>query len=448
MTAVPESLRNYRIDLVEAIDREIELGHRRIPRRRRFEWRAASVVVAFAAATLLALTVAEPWRGSPTILDRAQAGLLAPAGGQILYESVTVHLKGPDKPEPVTRVRLWLDSSTHRFRMMFSGPRQVVVGGTLESSTGLNYVPSANALYRAAFQFRVRQSDLDPAAFIKTALSSGRAKLIGKAMVRGHQVIVIRLSTWFNGTYARLLKPIALYYVDADTYRPVRVVAPPPDGPVVLLAGNAPRDRYVGPENLNGSRMGFPMDPGTFLAGFPGYPALALPGIPTRPVPGPKPYLVYDFERYRLLASTAANQRLTSVRAVYDDVASYAAGFRAASTPLFKALDAKCPFALSMKEFASCEGQRVAKVRTAISSLLRYVIHTIFPASSLPWTKPDLRRLVVSLRSLQRGYTRLAALVGTNDYLNPSRFTGAEVAFYKAILDLEVDIPELRLRIY
>jgi hypothetical protein len=445
MSTVPESLRNYRFELVEAIDRELE---RELPlaASRRLGRRAALAGAVVVAVALLALTFAEPWHGGPTAIDRAEAALLAPAGGQILYESVSVRLEGRDAPERVTRVRLWIDSATHRFRLMFSGLRPAVVGGTLGSSRGLNYMPSANALYRAAFQFRIRQSDLDPAAFLKEALRSGRAKLRGKGTIHGHEVIVIQLSTWFNGTVARLLKPIALYYVDADTYRPVRVVAPPPDGPVVMLPPGAARSKYVGPENLNGSRFGFPMDPGAFLAGFPGYTGLSVPGIPAGPVPRPKPYLVYDFDTYRLLAPTAANHRLTSVRAVYADVERYASGFRAASTPLFRALHAYGPGCLGVvHELTRC-GRAIADVRAALPPLLRYVLARTPPASSLQWANADLRRLVKTLRALQRGFAALAALNARDDFVNPSRYTDWMPGFYKTISDLQVDIPELRLR--
>lgn len=447
MSTVPANLTRYRIDLVEAIDRELEHARsarlqRGASRRRHFKLRTLLAVAAVAGTALLVLTVAEPWHGSPTIIDRAEAAFLAPTGGQILYESVTVRRVPASSTGSISRVRLWLDSATHRFRMTFSGPRPAEVGGTLGSSTGLNYVPSTNALYQAAFQFRVSQSDLDPAAFIRSALQAGRAKLAGKATVRGHEVIRIQFSTWFNAPTARRLEPIALYYVDADTYRPVRIVTPPPYGRVAIY----PDTLGVIPEKAS---VGFPMDPSAFLAGFPGVPTRSFPAIPrATTVSAPRAHLVYDFDAYRLLAPTAANRKLTSVRAMRDDVARYASGFRAASTPVFRALFAYAPACLGVaiiRQLSACT-RRVAEVRATLPRLLRFVTGNTPPASSLPSTKADLRRLVASIRGLQHGFAALAALIAANDFVNPSAHTGAVKALYTTIADLQADIPELRLR--
>jgi DNA-directed RNA polymerase specialized sigma24 family protein len=193
---------------------------------------------------------------------------------------------------------------------------------TSARQTGLNYVASDDALYRAAFQFRVGELDLDPAAFIRTALSSGRAKLDGRTTIRGRNVIRIQLSARFDGC----LVSIALYYVDPKTYRPVRLVFPPPHGRVAILPA-ASWSKNLGKRFPRGtlvvladpstwSRLGFPMHPSMFLLGFPGYtvPTLFIPGAT---VSGPRPHLVFDFEEYRLLAPTADNRKLTSVRAMH-----------------------------------------------------------------------------------------------------------------------------------
>jgi hypothetical protein len=330
MNTVPASLRGYRADLVAAIDCELEHARpARLRRERRRPWHARRDVLlagggaAVVVVALLVLTIVAPWQGSPTILDRAEAALLAPASGQILYERVTIHPIASSSPGTATRVHLWLDSAPpHRFRMTFSGSRPAEVGGTLGSSTGLNYVASDDALYRAAFQFRVGELDLDPAAFIRTALSSGRAKLDGRTTIRGRNVIRIQLSTRFDGR----LVSIALYYVDPKTYRPVRLVFPSPHGRVAILSA-ASWSKNLGKRFPRGtlvvladpstwSRLGFPMHPSMFLLGFPGYtvPTLFIPGAT---VSGPRPHLVFDFEEYRLLAPTADNRKLTSVRAMH-----------------------------------------------------------------------------------------------------------------------------------
>lgn len=445
MSTVPESLQSYRFDLVTAIDRELARGRSTRRAARRYLYAGVAVT----AIALLALAFAEPWHGSPTILDRAEAAMLAPVGGEVLYESVTVHaVSGSRAPRGVTRVQLWLDSSPpNRFRMTFTGSAPAEVGGTIGSSKGLNYVAATNLLYPAAFQFRVAQSDLDPAAFIRTALRSGRAKLLGDAAIRGRKVIAIRLTTWFGTPMGRRLEPIALYYVDAHTYRPVRVVVPPPNGHVVLLGPGSPRDLAVGPEDLNGSRLGFPMDPSAFLVGFPGYPALTLPGLATRSAHVARTHLVYDFDAYSLLPATANNHRLASVQALRNDVAAYASGFRAASTPVFKGLDAydSCLQRGKLQQLGPC-ARSVAAVQAALPRLLWYVTSAKHPATSLPSTNADLRRLATSLRSLRYGFAKLAALIASDDFVNPTRYTGAWTTFWKSIFELQADVPELRLR--
>src|SRR5262249_2310120 len=88
MTTVPESLRTYRAALVAAVDRELEQA---TARRRHDRWRMPLVGAAVVAiAVLLALTIAAPWRGSPTLVERAEAALVPPRAGQVLYESIAV----------------------------------------------------------------------------------------------------------------------------------------------------------------------------------------------------------------------------------------------------------------------------------------------------------------------------------------------------------------------
>jgi hypothetical protein len=322
MSGVPASLSRYRADLVAAIDRELEEARRARPRRTlarpwHSRWGALLFATTLVAAAFLVLTIVAPWQSSRTILDRAQAALLAPSAGTILYERVTVHPIVFSPRGTVARVQLWVDGARpRRFRMTFGGAWRVELGGTLGTSTGLNYVASDHALHRAAFPFRVRQSDLDPAAFIRTALRSGQAKVDGRATIRGHDVIRIRVNAWFNAPSGRRLEPIALYYVDARTYRPVRFVIPPPRG-VVILAGSETDWLVVHPESALFS-LGVPMDPSVFLLGFPGYSAPTEPVIPgDTTVSKARPHRIYDFEDYQLLAPTAANRRLTNVRAMH-----------------------------------------------------------------------------------------------------------------------------------
>jgi hypothetical protein len=330
VSTVPASLRRYRADLVAAIDRELEEAQstrlRRTPQRPwHSRWSVLLVATGVVAVALLMLTVAAPWESSPTILDRAEAAILAPSEGSILYEKITVHPIVFSSRGTVARVQLWLDSAQpRRFRLRFSDAWQAELGGTLGTSTGLNYVAPDHALHRIAFPFRATQSDLDPVAFVRTALRLGHAKLDGRATIGGHDVIRIQLSTWFTAPTGHRLEPTALYYVDAHTYRPVRVVIPPPYGRVVLFDPPHTADPIalsflaVYPDEGSAFSFGLPMDPSAFLLGSPGYSFPTLPVIPGNTmVSRPRPHRVYDFEQYRLIAPTAANRRLTNVRAIH-----------------------------------------------------------------------------------------------------------------------------------
>jgi hypothetical protein len=186
-------------------------------------WRGVLLLgAAVAGAAIAALAFAAPWRGGPTILDRAAAAVLTPADGQILYESITIgRISGVRGG--VIHIHAWIDgASPGRFRVTYDGPGLPGdVGGTLGGVTGLSYFPADGVLDPVAFDHPISQSDLDPAALIKKALTSGRAQLAGTTTLRGREVVRIRLSSPYSGQ----LIPIAVYLVDARTYRPVRMCA-------------------------------------------------------------------------------------------------------------------------------------------------------------------------------------------------------------------------------
>jgi hypothetical protein len=301
MSTVPTSLTRYRSDLVAAIDRELgearRAWQRTRPRQWHPRWGALLLATATVAVASLVVTVATPWHSSPGILDRAQAALPAPSAGQILYEKVTVRPIVFSSLGTVGHVRLWVDGARpRRFRMTFGGAWQVELGGTLGASKGLTYAASDRALHSATFPFRVRQSDLDPAAFIRPALESGRATLDGRATIRGRDVIRIQLRAWFDSFSPPARIQLLL---DAD-------------------AANPALDYYPG-VLAEDSSIGFPIDPGSFLPGSPGYSSPTLLVLPGRGSEAsfPKLHRMYDFEEYRLLVPTAANRRMANVRAMH-----------------------------------------------------------------------------------------------------------------------------------
>jgi len=260
-------------DVLERSNRSIRTAEpRRIQRRGPLLFGIAVVVTA-----LVLLTVASPWRGGPSILERAAAAITSPTSGQILYESIVIHPSSPRAGAPVVHVRVWLSGASHgRFRMTMDGSQPVDLGGTVGSAEGLSYAFSDHVLDPVAFQFPVSQAVLDPAAWIKKALTSGRAQVDGKTTVRGHDVVRIRVSARL---YDRL-EPIALDFVDAHTYRPVRIAIT---------------------SNVGRARLAFPLTSITFLPYGRYGPGRAEPR--------------YDFEAYRHLPATAGNRKLTNVRA-------------------------------------------------------------------------------------------------------------------------------------
>jgi len=275
-------------DVLERSAKPVRVAEQGPIHRRRRPWHSSRGLLLIGAAavvtTLVVLIVESPWRGSPTILDRAAAAVLTASPGQILYESIAIHPSGSSSQGDVTHVHVWVDgASPHRFRVRFDGSRPADVGGRLGGVTGLSYAFSDDVLDPVAFQFPVSQSALDPAAFIRTALISGRAQVDGRTTIRGREVTRIRVS-W--RAFGRLV-PIALYFVDVHTYRPVRVV--------------------ITAARPSAYRLGFPLTSITFLpyGGFSG-----AKGPPLRA-------LVYDFLEYRYLAATDANRKLTSVRAAH-----------------------------------------------------------------------------------------------------------------------------------
>jgi hypothetical protein len=273
-------------DVLGRSARPVPLAAPAVPRSRLAQWRPTRRVLLVGAAALVtvalaALTVASPWRGGPTIIDRAAAALAAPAPGEILHESIALH-SGPFNPEAAVNVQVWLDSAPpHRFRVTFDRPQRVEAGGTVGGLHALSYDDAGNVLDPVALGFRVSQSDLDPVGFIRTALASGQAQPDGRTTIRGREVLRIRVTSQAGGRRV----PIAFYYVDAHTYRPARIVIPPGD--------HKPR------ESLHGLPLLF---------------VLALPyGLPD--AAGNHFTLFYDFAKYRYLEPTTGNRKLTDIRA-------------------------------------------------------------------------------------------------------------------------------------
>lgn len=208
----------------------------RVADRLGWRGRAALLAVLTGAAIGAAVVLTAPWSSSPSILERAAAAITGPTSTQILYENILI--RPTTSPKVAIRVRVWLQGSApHRFRIVSdarppSGRATLAtdhldVGGTLGNTDDVSYGVADKVLDPVAFQWRFLEGDLNPVAFIKTALTSGRgcprafcvARLDGKTTISGRAVIRILLTYRPPGQAATTV----LYFVDAHTLQPVRV---------------------------------------------------------------------------------------------------------------------------------------------------------------------------------------------------------------------------------
>jgi hypothetical protein len=275
-------------------------------KRRRLLVLAAPAAIGIAA---VALWVAAPWRGGPSIVERAAAAIAGPTSEQILHEAISVHVT-PTPPPPAIRraahghyptiwvahVQIWLNgAASHRFRVTMTAQGRDAtgkslhqpsseIGGTLGSVEGLGYDASAGVLDPVPFQNPVRQAALDPVAFIRNALTAKHAHVEGRTTLHGREAIRIRVTATPYGH----VETVAIYYVDAQTYRPIRIV----------------------------------IDQRRPLAGAPqpAMPATSLTLTQFATLPPTTGRYVFDFGRYEHLTPAAGNRKLSDIRAAHPGV--------------------------------------------------------------------------------------------------------------------------------
>jgi hypothetical protein len=311
------TLRTALDDLVPASDEIAEwddvLARTAGPSRRTWAPRRSLLIAAACVAVgLVVLMLAGSWRAGPSIVDRAAAAIAAPSSNEILYERINIRVSAPARwivrnfganaPRSWQGVaHVWLDGARpHRFRLTIAGAFRYApghtarspgtppptspgeLGGRLGNYNGLAYDAASRTLLPVAFDVGVTQARLDPAAFVRAQLTAHRAQVVGSATIRGHDAIRILVRERVFGQVV----PVATYFVDAKTYRPLRVVI------TNVIPSDAPS--------------------------FPGLPLTSLSTLQQASLPAVAgARYVFDFERYGHLPPTVANGLLTNIRAVH-----------------------------------------------------------------------------------------------------------------------------------
>jgi hypothetical protein len=207
----------------------VEVGHTAPRRFRRARIRRSALVAALVTvAVAVVLTVTAPWRGGPTILERARAAIRSPSATEVLYMAYR------DRTESCCRflgqldVRVWVYGSAPRhFRGVLPGvePPFNEFGGTLGSRSVLTlfrYDSRTNTLDRLNLASHYSTGDFDPVAIVREAMAAGRAQVAGTALIGEKRVLRINLTARDRkGVLGRVV-----YYVDPKTYRPIQIEYP------------------------------------------------------------------------------------------------------------------------------------------------------------------------------------------------------------------------------
>jgi hypothetical protein len=263
-----------------------------------------AVVLTVAAA---ALAITTPWHDGPSVIARASAAI-AVAPTDVLHERAELRALHPrcsimgrivrcPKGVGTQSTELWVGANTFRTITRWPTPHpkgrwifmsgtfgntltksrtQVQVeeiGGTLgptHVSEALRYQRYSNTLIRyTQAPTAIKSAAFDPVALIRAALRAGHARDAGNAVVAGRPVRAINVALYSLDEGAGK----AIYYVDRSTYAPVEIVYP--------------------------------------KASWTQFPYIANPVFAGLPSSG----LVIRFSTFESLASTAANQALTDIRA-------------------------------------------------------------------------------------------------------------------------------------
>jgi hypothetical protein len=233
VTPVSDPVRELKRELLAAAERQyapVRAGREGARRRRRWLLLAAATLVIATAASLLSTA---PWSTSSSFVERAEAALKPPARS-ILHQKWTVTTTSfaygctvrhrPNESwldqAPPHRYRLLLNvpppPATSRLALACGNPKGPELGGTLDSSTTLEFAPPNTLLTRSRIGLPI-----DPVADLRQRLAAGTAHEAGRGTAWGRPVERIRIDPEPGCSSQGCLWEPFEWWVDPKTLQPV-----------------------------------------------------------------------------------------------------------------------------------------------------------------------------------------------------------------------------------
>jgi len=226
-----DPVRELKRELLAAAERQsASVQAPRSHRRRNRLLLAAATLVIAAAASLLSTA---PWSTSSSFVERAEAALKPPAG-TILHQKWVVTTTSlaygctvRHRPNeswldqvPPHRYRIVLNvpspPATSRLALACGNPKGPELGGTLDSSTTLEFVQPNTLRLRSRIGLPI-----DPVADLRRRLAAGTAHRAGRTTAWGRTVEHIRLDREPGCASPSCSWEPFFWYVDPDTLQPV-----------------------------------------------------------------------------------------------------------------------------------------------------------------------------------------------------------------------------------
>lgn len=240
MSSLPESLLQFRMELEDAIRRELEAqaavpssgwGIRVLRAVRRRPGRTTLALAAVAAAAA-ALFISSPWKTPPGFLEEVQAALTPPAGAVLHYKVVMTQNTGQCKVKQPP-IEYWQDlTPPYSYRgfevqqdEICTAGYSIEVGGEAHSSKPLLRFLPPNTLTTSHIQY---DPDIgpDPMADLRQAIDDGTAHREGRTVLDDGRTVE-RIRQDCDLVRFPLCRDPIYWYVDPETFKPVRRLSGP-----------------------------------------------------------------------------------------------------------------------------------------------------------------------------------------------------------------------------